>query len=301
MLQALRRFAVLALLAGVVGFLVSARRRPGFLEPNLPARPVRIKGRVVECDQPRPEPPNGAVPETPDPALSFAFSPIVERSRQGDTACLDLVAISESAPLTAPIPSGGKRLWKLGLTAVACLVFSGVVSVGTLAVFSDQASVNNNSFTSGTIDISVAPASAAITMSNMLPGDAVTDDVVVTNGASSSQGRYALSASATNADGKNLKDQLTLVVKTIDVTSPGTPCDNFDGTQLYTGDLDGTAGVIFGSSAQGAQAGDRTLNGNSNETLCFRVALPSATPNSYQGAASTATLTFDAEQTANNP
>jgi hypothetical protein len=46
--------------------------------------------------------------------------------------------------------------------------------------------------------------------------------------------------------------------------------------------------------------GDRTLAAAAVETLCFRVSLPGATGNAFQGAATTATLTFDSEQTKNN-
>ena len=134
----------------------------------------------------------------------------------------------------------------------------------------------------------------------MAPGDQVTNPLVVTN-AGSLQLRYAISGSATNADGKGLKDQLVLTIKTIDATTPGTPCDNFDGTQLYSADLDGTTGALVGDPAQGDDTGDRTLNASAGETLCFRVSLPSSTGNAFQNAATTGTFTFDAEQTANNP
>jgi spore coat-associated protein N len=134
----------------------------------------------------------------------------------------------------------------------------------------------------------------------MTPGDSVTNPITVTN-SGNVQLRYAVSSSATNADGKALKDQLVLTVKTVDVTTPGTPCNDFDGTQLYTGDLDSTAGKLVGDNTQGSQAGDRTLASAANEILCFRASLPLATANTYQGATTTATFTFDSEQTANNP
>ena len=133
-----------------------------------------------------------------------------------------------------------------------------------------------------------------------MPGDMVTDDVIVENDGSA-QLRYAMSTSSTNADAKALRDVLTLTVKTIDVTTPGTPCDNFDGSStLYSGVI-GASTAGFGSPAAGAQAGDRTLDAAANETLCFRVTLPSGTGDAYQGASTTTTFTFDAEQTANNP
>jgi hypothetical protein len=134
----------------------------------------------------------------------------------------------------------------------------------------------------------------------MAPGDSITDDIVVTN-AGSLQLRYAITSTATNADAKGLKDQLTMVVNTVDVTTPGTPCDDFDGTQLYSGDVDGSTGAIVGDTTAGSQAGDRTLAASASETLCFRVSLPSATGNAFQNATTTATFTFGAEQTANNP
>ncbi len=196
---------------------------------------------------------------------------------------------------------GQQQRRRLAATALALTCFASVMTVGVLAVFTDQETVGANAFTSGTVDISTNPASAAVSFTNMLPGDQVTDDLVVTNAAGSANSRYSMSSTATNVDAKGLKDQLVLTVKTVDLTTPGTPCDNFDGTQLYTGDLDGTTGAIIGSSAQGAQAGDRTLAVSATETLCFRVALPLSTGNAFKSAASTATFTFDAEQTANNP
>ena len=194
----------------------------------------------------------------------------------------------------------------LGAT-VATAAFAVVVSVGTLAVFSDTQTVGANAFTDSTISLGVGTSSALVSFSNMLPGDVVTNPIVLTNATGSSALRYAISASATNTDSKALKDQLVLTVKTIDVTLPATPCDNFDGTQVYTGDLDnaaataGTLGRIAGDPAQGAQTGDRALAVAGTETLCFRVSLPLATGNAFKLATTTGTIQFDAEQSANNP
>lgn len=190
---------------------------------------------------------------------------------------------------------------KLITTVLVLLVFLGLVGVGTLAVFNDSDSVGANTFTTGTVSLSTSPTTAAISFNNMLPGDRVTDDIVVTNDAGSAQLRYALSSVATNADSKGLKDQLSLIIKS-GVTG-ATPCANFDssGTVIYSGDLDSSAGKLVGDSAQGAQAGDRTLAVNASETLCFRAELPLSTGNAFKSATTTATLTFDSEQTANNP
>lgn len=189
-----------------------------------------------------------------------------------------------------------------GLAATLILMLAvGALTVGALAIFTDSQAVGGNSFTAGTIDISVTPSTSIVSYSgNMAPGDSVTDDAVVQNGGNL-QLRYAISSAATDADGKALKDGLTLAVRTADLVTLDGACNQFDGTSLYSGDLDGgTTGKIVGDAAQGSHTGDRTLNAGSSETLCFRVALPTAASDSYQGATTTATFTFSAEQTANN-
>ncbi len=167
-----------------------------------------------------------------------------------------------------------------------------------LAVFTDTASVGGNTFTTGTVDISTAPSSALVTFSGMAPGDQVTNSIVVTN-AGNLQLRYAVSSTTTE---NVLAAALDLTIKGIDVTTPGTPCDNFDGTALYgPGDLGSTTGInVIGNPAQGAHSGDRVLSASTNETLCFRVALPSSATGP-QGTTTTATFAFQAEQTVNNP
>lgn len=170
----------------------------------------------------------------------------------------------------------------------------------SLALFTDSESVNAT-FGTGSIDLDGARIDALVlTSSAMMPGDSITDDVVVENDGTA-QLRYAMTTASTNADGLGLRDVLTLTVRTIDATTPGTPCDNFDGTVVLASTALGAAAAGFGDPAAGADTGDRVLDAAANETLCFRVTLPSGTGNGYQGAATTTTFTFDAEQTASNP
>ena len=188
----------------------------------------------------------------------------------------------------------------LGLLVLLILLIPSVgASYLTLALFTDQETVSAD-FTTGTIDLDGAKIDALVlTTSALMPGDTITDDVVVENDGSA-QLRYSMITASTNADSKALRDALTLTIKTIDVTTPLTPCDNFDGAStLYNGIL-GASTAKFGNPNPGSDSGDRTLNAGANETLCFRVSLPSGTGNSYQGATTTTTFTFDAEQTANN-
>jgi Concanavalin A-like lectin/glucanases superfamily/Camelysin metallo-endopeptidase len=121
---------------------------------------------------------------------------------------------------------------RIAASVLLVLVLAMTWTQDTLAVFTDSDANGSNTFTASTISLTLNPTSALITYSNMQPGDSVTNSIVVTNNGGS-QLRYAISSSATNADAKALKDQLVLTIKTIDVTTPGTPCDNFDGSNDY--------------------------------------------------------------------
>jgi predicted ribosomally synthesized peptide with SipW-like signal peptide len=178
----------------------------------------------------------------------------------------------------------------LVLVASALITAGGIAS--SLALFTDTETVDGNAFTTGSIQLSASPTTALLTASALMPGDSVNGTLVMSNAGTAAL-RYAMTASATNADGLGLASQLSLAVRT-----QGTSCAAFDGTLLYSGSIGSAA---FGSPASGGQAGDRTLAGATSETLCFRATLPLATGNGYQNASTTATFTFDAEQTANNP
>lgn len=187
---------------------------------------------------------------------------------------------------------------KLYVVLLAGGILGAAPWAATQALFTDTADVTDNQFTTGTVDISTSPTTALVSYSNMAPGDSKTGALTVSNAGSLAL-RYAVTATATNSDSKNLREELDLVIKTVDADAT-VPCDAFDGTLLFTGDLDGTAGVVLGDVAQGAQLGDRTLASGVSETLCFRASLPTSTGNSFQGATTTASFTFTAEQTANN-
>jgi hypothetical protein len=146
--------------------------------------------------------------------------------------------------------------------------------------------------TAATLDISALPASALLTSSNLQPGDTIDGTLTITNGGSITL-RYAMTASATDPDGKALKDLITLTIK-----SSGTSCAAFDGTILYDGTI---AAVALGNPAVGAQDGDRELASLATERLCFRALLPTSANDSYQHASTTVTFDFAAEQTAHNP
>ncbi|MQA00875.1 MAG: hypothetical protein GEU80_16395 [Dehalococcoidia bacterium] len=176
---------------------------------------------------------------------------------------------------------------------LAAGVIASFGALESIAVFSGQAVNPGNEFTTGTVLLNDGPDSAVVTISDMAPGDLTIQPLTISNTGSLTL-RYAMTTSATDVDAKGLRDQLELTVRAKTLAD----CDVEDGAVLYgPAPLSGGA---FGSTAQGADPGDRELNAGTNETLCFKVELPVATGNAFQDATTEATFTFDAEQTVNN-
>jgi len=186
---------------------------------------------------------------------------------------------------------------------LAVLLLVGVVAAGlgvaSNAIWTDSQAVDANVFSAGTVDISTNPATALVTYSGMAPGDEVTNPITVTNDGSLEL-RYAVTNTTTE---DTLAAQLDLTIKTGVTTCTNAGFDT-DGSVIYgPADLGSIAGIdVIGDPAQGVQGGERTLAGSGgNEDLCFNVELPDATNDTFQGLTTTATFTFEAEQTSSNP
>jgi hypothetical protein len=172
----------------------------------------------------------------------------------------------------------------------ALLISSTVATVGagamSLAQFTDT-KASSGSWSAGTIILGVSP-STAFTATGILPGASGSQTVTVSNTGTGDL-RYAMSSTSTNTDSKGLAAQLDLTIK--QGTCPSS------GTTVFTGKVSAAA---FGSNVQGANAGDRNVAAGASEDLCFAWSFPLASGNAYQSATTTATFTFDAEQTLNN-
>jgi hypothetical protein len=186
------------------------------------------------------------------------------------------------------------------LSLVAIGVLTSFMGLGGLSLFTATTDNDGNAFTSGSVYISTNPDSAFLTMDNMAPGDSVTAQLTVSNTVSIAGTpvpgtlalRYAMTTDAVDALTPGLAAALTLEIR-----DEGTNCTLFDGTEeIYTGTL--AAGFI-GDPATGQQLGDRPLAAGGSEVLCFRVTLPDEAEGP-KDASTTATFTFDAEQTKNN-
>lgn len=191
---------------------------------------------------------------------------------------------------------GGTGIRLLASLAVLALA-GGVFTVSSLALFTDQEQVSGNAFTTGSVDLLAAPATAVVTAAGMAPGDQVTAPLTVTN-SGTLEFRYSMTSTTTE---DTLAAELVLTVK-----HAVTTCDDanwtVDGATLYSGAVGSTSTtLVIGDPTQGSQAGDRVLAAGADEVLCFNVSLPLAAPGTTEGLTTTATFTFDAEQTANNP
>ncbi len=174
----------------------------------------------------------------------------------------------------------------LGLLLAASLLSLGT-GMSSLAIWTDS-EPGSAEFTAGTVDLAINPATL-FSVTGIVPGQTGSASLTVENSGTVSL-RYALTSSSTNTDAKNLRDQLQMTV------SPGA-CPG--GTALFG--PDDLALVAFGDAGQGADTGDRTLAAGAREQLCFAWSLPSSTGDAFQGATTSTTLTFAAEQTASNP
>ena len=169
---------------------------------------------------------------------------------------------------------------------------TGMIWAGTFATFTDSGTAQST-FTAGTVDIVVggdvddAYAFTSIEMSNMKPGDVKYAPLTIANTGTLGF-TYTMSTSATNADSKALRDQLTLgIKKVVDAAT----CDSAG--VGYAASLD----TITASGALSAGAiASRSLAASANEVACFRIELPSGSGDSFQGATTTATFTFSATQ-----
>ena len=195
---------------------------------------------------------------------------------------------------------------KLAAAIAIIALFGALAGVVSVAVFTDIAANPTNQFTTGTVDISnSSEGSAIIFYSGMAPGDKVTQPLTVSNNGSLAL-RYSVTSLADNPDAKGLRAQLDLTIwDEAGEGDAGTACNATPpATVLYgPGDLGNDPAMnVIGNPSSGFQAGDRTLAASpTSEVLCFQAQLPSSTGNAYQGATTTATFTFMAEQTANNP
>lgn len=200
---------------------------------------------------------------------------------------------------TIPAPQKAKyRLTaKLAVPALVAVVsLAGLSGLASSAVFGSGANPAAGSFSSGSVDLSVTPATAAVTMATMAPGDTAYGTIAVNN-SGTLQNRYSATTTISGTGAAVLGPALVATVKA-GVTACTAAGFAATGTAVYSGALDVLA---IGNPASGQQTGDRLLAAAASETLCVSVNLPLNAANTAQSQSITTTFNFVAEQVKNNP
>lgn len=145
-------------------------------------------------------------------------------------------------------------------------------TVSSRALFTDTFEVDSNAFTAGSVDIAASPAQAAVTMSNMKPGDSASGVINVAN-SGSLDFSYDLSAKK-DAGLSEFYNELTAKVETA-------------GTVLFDGMVKDLLNL---------PTGRRVLTPGAAEDLTVTIGLPLTAPNTLNKKYATVAFDFAAEQ-----
>ena len=228
--------------------------------------------------------------------------------------------------MIAPAPSRSdmaRRRRLVSTFVIVALAVVGITSLTTSALFTDNETIVGGAITTGTVDLTTSGVlTFGVPAAGLAPGDAAFATVKVTNAGSLAY-RYAVRYQATDVDRTPgtvtstlpagtastalLSTQLTLTSYVLG-TGTGTvaACDRVGtggGPVLASVPAPLATGALtefIGKVQQGDQPGDQTLTSQADQTLCFRIDLPTTTTSDYQDTSTTITLQFDAEQTVNN-
>ena len=203
--------------------------------------------------------------------------------------------MSNPLPTQAQHRSDSTRqpLWRrVGSVRLRALLALGVVGVvfatgSTFAAWTDSATVDGTTFSSGTIDLKVQGQDAVtgytnLNLTTMVPGNSVAGVLTLKNGGTAPL-KYTAATTASNADGKNFGTALAVKVTgatTVTGTSPAATCG---GTTL--------AGTGTGLGGSLVTTG-RLLAPGASETICVQVTLPGTAASSLQGATTNVGFTF---------
>lgn len=186
----------------------------------------------------------------------------------------------------------------IATTAIIGLAVAGVTGLTTSALFTNTDSAGQSGFVSGTIDITPAATDFTVEAGNAAPGDTFYAPVNVSN-SGTLQLRYATELKASDESDAVILPYLTFTVFA-EVTPENCAAGVVPSSSIGSAVLGHNTHWI-GSSQPGEQSGDRQLDATRAESLCIALKLSEEAGNDVQNTKAGLTLTFHAEQTANNP
>lgn len=209
----------------------------------------------------------------------------------------------ETARSTVPL----RALLSLGIVL-------GLGATGTLAYFTDEATMTTGAFTSGKLDLTLDQGTSSTTngqggtlsktalgIAAMTPGESVAADVMVKNNAGvpfvyKASGK--LDAGSTFPTATPVK--LTFLVYAGTASNAGTQAASTR-TGTCSGSLIAGGATTLTTTAQDVITTARALASDASESICVRVALATDADNSYQDKTATATFVFRAAQLSQTP
>lgn len=220
----------------------------------------------------------------------------------------------------APRRRARRSPWRtLRSTRVRALLSLGIVlglgATGTLAYWTDEATINSGGFTAGTLDLTAGPTTGAenltgtgpntwsfgtFTITNMIPGDSVSRTIVLRN-----SGDAPLRVNGT----------VTSTTNDLTTTAPagqGIQVIIVDGASATAPTTDGTTGVRTGGCGAGTSVYSQyvsmtstspniyttapSLTSNQTRTVCVRAVLSPNAPNGLQTKSTAIKLNLTAMQ-----
>jgi len=175
---------------------------------------------------------------------------------------------------------------------IAAFVLVGLFVMGTSrAAFFDTTDNAGNSFASGDVVLTDDDSGAAMfAVTDMAPGDVVTDCIVVTYEGSLAPADIELYVAAGSLAGTGLDDYLDMTVELGTGGSFG-DCTGFAGATVYTGDLDGFAAAhVDFAGGTGSWTAAAT-----NDDRTYRFSFTLQDDNAAQALNATATFTWESQ------
>lgn len=164
---------------------------------------------------------------------------------------------------------------KITKSLVTILAVATIAVGATSAAWTDSATVADNAFTTGYMDITTAPSSALFTATYIYPGWSEEQVLNVINSGTVPLNYDIAASKAAGDDALYTSEYFLLKIGTVS-----------GGSSVYNGTVSGLSGL----------AGVRNLIAGANENLYFTVSLASGAGNGLQNKTATVNFTFTATQ-----
>lgn len=204
----------------------------------------------------------------------------------------------------------GRRRLSGRVRAVLSLgMLLGIAQVGTLASWSDTATVQTGTFGTGTLDMRVGEVAAdqlsgqggtwthsGLTLTTMAPGESVAQLLTVGNTANTNF-TYNGTVATTNGTLSGANGlQLTIVKDATDVTNSGAHANNDRVGGCVGGTPTSVTNTGVGTAPVTINAAPISLTSGVKTTYCVLATLPADAPNAMQGQSTNIVFNFQADQ-----